>query len=123
MNPVGPETEAVLYVARVLSVYVELPDTPLRAGLSDHALAHRLQARGVPYEVVETALLLGSLRRFIRPADALPLPRIRSLAYFQPVVEELLASPAPAPANYCEYLRRKLRRCCAEAELSKRYAE
>src|ERR1022692_1714283 len=36
-----------------------------------------------------------------------PLPRIRSLAYFQPIVEEL--SEHPAPAGYLPYLRLKLR--------------
>ena len=62
---------------------------------------------GVPLETVETALLLGSLRRLIRPADAPRLSPIRSLAYFRPVIEELCEHPAPE--NYLEYLRLKLR--------------
>jgi hypothetical protein len=65
----------------VATVYVELPDTPLRASVSDHWLARRLHDDGVPLQVVETALLLGSLRRLIRPADAPRLSPIRSLAY------------------------------------------
>jgi hypothetical protein len=40
------------------------------------------------------------------PPDAPALSPIRSLAYFQPVIDELLSSPAPA--NYTEYLRLKL---------------
>jgi hypothetical protein len=36
-----------------------------------------------------------------------PLPRIRSLAYFQPVVEELQENPVPD--GYLQYLRFKLR--------------
>jgi hypothetical protein len=44
----------------------------------------------------------------IRPADLPPLPPIRSLAYFQPVIDELLAQPMP---DHClEYLRSKLNR-------------
>ena len=44
----------------------------------------------------------------IRPADGPPLSPIRSLAYSLPVIDELLAHPAPE--NYLEYLRLKLRR-------------
>lgn len=57
--------------------------------------------------MVETALLLACLRRTVRPAEVPPLPRIRSLAYFQPVIEELCEHPTPA--GYLQYLRLKLR--------------
>ena len=60
-----------------------------------------------PLSLVETALLLGSLRRLCRPSDLRPLPRIRSLAYFQPVIEEL--QDHPVPDGYLDYLRLKLR--------------
>ena len=49
----------------------------------------------------------------IRPADLPPLPPIRSLAYFQPVIEELLVHPMPD--NYLEYLRLKLNRIARNA--------
>jgi hypothetical protein len=96
-----------LYVAAVLTLYVDLPDTPLRASVPDQRQARIWFDRGVPLEVVETALLLACLRRTVRPAEAPPLPRVRSLAYFQPVIEELLDHPAPA--GYLQYLRLKLR--------------
>src|SRR5688572_17897853 len=102
-----PNTNAALYVAAVLTLYIDLPDTPLRASLLDQRHARIWFDRGVALEVVETAFLLASLRRKIRPADVPPLPRIRSLAYFQPVVEELLLHPAPD--GYLQYLRLKLR--------------
>lgn len=47
--------------------------------------------------------MLASLRRLVRPADGPPLSPIRSLAYFQPVIDELLSHPALD--NYLEYLR------------------
>lgn len=56
---------------------------------------------------METARLLACLRRASRPANVPPLPKIRSLAYFQPVIEELLDSQALK--GYLEYLRVKLR--------------
>lgn len=99
----------VAYPTVVLTLYVELPDTPLRASSHDQAVARSLFEQGVPIEVVQAALLLGSLRRSIRPPGALPLPPIRSLAYFSPVIDELLQRP-PLPAGYLDYLRHKARR-------------
>jgi hypothetical protein len=95
------------YIAAVLTLYVDLPDTPLRASVSDQWLARRFHDDGVPLHAVETAMLLGSLRRLIRPAGAPPLSPIRSLAYFRPVIEELQAHPVPV--GYLDYLRLKLR--------------
>jgi hypothetical protein len=48
------------------------------------------------------------LRRLIRPDDAPRLTPIRSLAYFRPVIDELQENPAPE--NYRDYLRLKLRK-------------
>jgi hypothetical protein len=111
MTPVAstlqPDSNSELYVSSVLMLYVDLPDTPLRASNPDYRLARSWFERRVPASLVETALLLASLRRLCRPRDLPPLPRIRSLAYFQPVLEELLETPAPA--GYLEHLRGKLR--------------
>jgi hypothetical protein len=98
----------VAYVAAVLVLYADLPDTPLRPSPQDQALARRLHVQGVPLSLVESALLLGSLRRLIRPTDAVPLPPIRSLAYFQPVIAEL--QQQPLPNGYLDYLRFKFRK-------------
>jgi hypothetical protein len=102
-----PNSNPALYVSAVLTLYVDLPDTPLRPSVPDQRQARIWFDRGVPLEVVETALLLACLRRKARPTDVPPLPRIRSLAYFQPVVEELLDHPAPG--GYLQYLHLKLR--------------
>ncbi len=106
-----PDTNPALYVSSMLTIYVDLPDTPLQASASDQWLARRLYDDRVPLHVVETALLLGSLRRLIRPADAPRLSPIRSLAYFRPVIDELRTHPAPE--NYLDYLRLKLRQAVA----------
>ena len=102
-----PDSNAELYVSSVLMLYVDLPDTPLRANTQDQRQARSWFDRDVPLAVVETALLLACLRRNTRPPDVPSLPRIRSLAYFQPVIEELLENPAPE--GYLQYLRFKLR--------------
>jgi hypothetical protein len=97
--------QAEVYVASVLGLYVKMPETPPRANAHDRQQAQNWMGK-VSLESVETALLLASLRRLSRPATAPRLARIRSLAYFQPVIEELLEHP-PA-SGYLDYLRRKM---------------
>jgi hypothetical protein len=58
--------------------------------------------------VIENALVLAATRRLIRPADAPPLATIRSLAYFLPVIEEVLE--LRVTPDYFQHLRRKLER-------------
>lgn len=96
------------YVATVLRLYLELPETPSRAGLHDRERANEFHSRRVPLTLIESALLLGSLRRLGRPPESPRLSPIRSLAYFVPVVEELNANPLPD--GYLEYLRYKMRK-------------
>ena len=96
------------YINAVLAHYLQLPDSPLRTSLADQRLARQLFDRGVPLTTVEAALLLGSLRRLARPEDLPPLQPIRSLAYFMPLVDELLAQPLPD--RYVDYLKLKLAR-------------
>ena len=70
---------------------------------------HRsLYDRGVPLQAVENALLLAAARRSVRPADAPPLGTIRSLAYFLPVIEEVLQ--LKVGQEYFQHLRNKLQR-------------
>jgi hypothetical protein len=112
-----PNSNAALYVSAVLMLFVDLPDTPLRTSVSDQRQARLWFDRGIPLELLETALTLASLRRKARPASAVPLSRIRSLSYFQPVVDELLENPAPG--GYLQYLRFKLRALTDNADPAK----
>ena len=50
-----------MYVTAVLTLYVDLPDTPLRTNTQDQRQARSWFDRGVPLSVIETALLLASL--------------------------------------------------------------
>jgi hypothetical protein len=93
------------YVTAVLTLFLDLPDTPRRASSYDRAVARSLLERNVPLHVVESALLLGSLRRRNRPEGAPPLPPVRSLAYFSPVIDEI--QQQPLPAAFHDYLRSK----------------
>ena len=71
-------------------------------------LAVQLYQRGVPLLTVENALVLAAVRRLIRPADAPPLTTVRSLAYFLPVIEEVLETEVGE--EYFQYARQKLQR-------------
>lgn len=94
------------YVRRLLEVYCATPGTCGTARRPDRLLAAQLHHRGVPLELVENALILAAARRLARPADAPPLGIIRSLAYFSPVIEEVLT--LPASPEYFRYLRQRV---------------
>ena len=105
MNRIGDED--ALYVTAVLLLYLDLPDTPSRPSAADQSLARKLHRDAVPLPLVESALLLGSLRRIQRPSERPPLPRIRSLAYFLPVIDEM--HQLPPLHGYLDYLRLKFK--------------
>ena len=100
----GPGQEE--YVRQVLEAYRKTPGTMGTVRRADRMLAAQLYQRGLSVKVIENALVLAAARRLIRPADRPPLGTIRSLAYFLPVIEEVLElhiSP-----DYFQYLRHKL---------------
>ena len=87
-NPTSREE----YIQKVLGAYRQTPGTAGTIRRPDRLLAAQLYARGVPLCAVENAFVLAASRRQIRPAGAPPLTTIRSLAYFSPVIEEVLES-------------------------------
>lgn len=100
--------DAFEYVRRVLDAYRATPGTCGAIRQPDRAFALQLFARGVPLTVVENALVLACARRLLRPADAPPLGVIRSLAYFAPVIDEVLG--LPVDDAYFQHLRARLTR-------------
>ena len=96
------------YVRRVLEAYRKTPGTMGTARHPDRVLAAQLFQRGVSVSVIENAFVLAATRRLMRPANAPPLGTIRSLAYFLPVIEEVLA--LHVNPEYFHYLRHKLER-------------
>src|ERR1039457_5961814 len=78
------------YVRRLLDAYRLTPGTCGVVRRPDRALAPHRRQRGAPIEAFENALVLAAARRLIRPAGAAPLGTIRSLAYFSPVIDEVL---------------------------------
>ncbi len=94
------------FIRQVLEAYRKTPGTMGTVRRPDRMLAAQLYQRGVSVVVIENALVLAATRRLVRPTGAPPLGAVRSLAYFLPVIEEVLelrVSP-----DYFHYLRRKL---------------
>jgi hypothetical protein len=96
------------YIWQVLEAYRKTPGTTGTVRRPDRMLAAQLYQRGLSVTVIENALVLAAARRLIRPADAMPLGTIRSLAYFLPVIEEVLQMPVGT--DYFQYLRHKIAR-------------
>ena len=101
-NPLSREE----YIQKVLRAYRQTPGTTGTVRRPDRLLAAQLQERGVPLEAVENALILAAARRLVRPAGAPPLGTIRSLAYFSPVIEEVLR--LQVSPEYFRHLRNRL---------------
>ena len=96
------------YVRRVLEAYRTAPGTGGAVRGPDRLLAAQLHERGVGLEAVENALILAAARRLARPAGAPPLGVIRSLAYFSPVIKEVLGMKV-GPESF-RHLRQRVAR-------------
>jgi hypothetical protein len=96
------------HIRRVLEAYRKTPGTMGTIRRPDRVLAVQLYQRGVSVNVIENAFVLAATRRLVRPAGAAALGTIRSLAYFLPVIEEVLGMRVSP--DYFQYLRYKLER-------------
>ena len=101
------------YVRRLLGAYRATPGTCGVVRRPDRLVAAQLHERGVPLTVIENALALAALRRLVRPDGAMPLPVVRSLAYFLPVIDEVLATEVDP--RYYQHVRNKLQRLVTAA--------
>jgi hypothetical protein len=103
------------YIKQLLELYCHTPGTLGRVRREDRRLAAELHGRGVPLSTLDKAFVLAAARRCFRAPDAPPLAPIRSMYYFVPVVEEVLANPLDD--SYVEYLKSKLKNWAANHTL------
>ncbi len=96
------------YIRQALEMYRKTPGTTGTVRRADRLLASQLYQRGLSVKVIENALVLAATRRLMRSADGPPLGTIRSLAYFLPVIDEVMQ--LRVNPEYFEYLRYKLSR-------------
>ena len=110
-KPLAYDGDQQEYIRAVLEAYRKTPGTTGAVRRPDRSVAAELYGRGVSLTVIENALLLAAARRLLRPPGTTSLSTVRSLAYFLPVIEEVLElriSP-----DYFQYLRHKLRKAGA----------
>jgi hypothetical protein len=103
-NPLSRDS----YIKQALELYRCIPGTLGRVSREDRLLAADLHDRGIPLSTLEAAFVLAAARRCFRLPNVHPLAPIRSMHYFLPVIEEILANP-PA-AEYLAYLKSKIKR-------------
>jgi len=99
------------YMRRLLDAYRVTPGTCGIVRRADRVLAAQLHQRGVPLEAIENAFVLAAARRLIRSTGVAPLGMIRSLAYFSPVIDEVLQ--LQVGQEYFQHLRHKLQRAAS----------
>jgi hypothetical protein len=109
-------TDRDKFIRDVLEVYRKTPGTMGVVRRQDRLVAAQLHQRNVPLITIENGLVLATARRMIRPDGSLPLGTIRSLAYFLPVIEEVIGMHASP--DYFRYLRHKLARPCVDPRSS-----
>ncbi len=115
-----PSAARQRYVTAIITNYLRLPGTPLRASRNDRGLAAELHDRGVPLRVVYAAFVLAGVRHSCRSPGQPLLPPIRTLSYFLGAIDEVLHSDVPPDPAYVAYLAEKLHPRVAEKEALRR---
>jgi len=93
------------YLAALLRLYREQPDTPDVTRRGDWAVAADLYRQGIPLDTVAHAIRLATLRRLQRDPAAPPLAPIRSLAYYRSILATL--APDDLEPGYVAYVARQ----------------
>lgn len=105
----SPEGARAGYVARVRRLFLEPSCVQGRFGAADRRLAEDWQRDGVSLEDVRRAILLGSVRKSMALIDHPGQQPIRSLRYFERLVEEVREESFPP--GYWQHLEFHLQRC------------
>lgn len=78
------------YAAEVIQLYRSTPSVLGHVRQADRDLALRFFDDGVPLYAVRNALLLGAARRVLHNGFSTPMPPVRSLHYFVPILREVM---------------------------------
>jgi hypothetical protein len=106
--PAGSLDSPAAFVEQVKQLFLTLVPETVSFSNSDHQLACRWHSQKVSLEIVERALLLGAVRKLFTRASKPADPPIRSLHYFQPLLEEV--QQIQVKDSYWDYLRLKLQK-------------
>jgi len=98
------------YLADVISLYLNAPDTPNDESRSDWVIASQLYSSGIPIKTVRFAFQLVFLRRHLHNLNEGISAPIRSLAYYQAVIRNLTDSELDP--SYMAYIAYKYSKVC-----------
>ena len=104
----NPTIDAATYVKRVLKYYQKTPTTSGRIRPEDRKLARQLYDRRISLRSIYAAFLMAATRRLSGVEDLSTIPRIRSLHYFLPILDEICREPLDP--GYFAYLSYKIDR-------------
>lgn len=90
------------YLAEVIRLYLQAPDTPQKASRRDWAIAAHFYSQTIPIENIAHAIRIASLRRHMRDTEFGNLEPIHSLAYYRTVLEGL--QPEALDPGYVQYV-------------------
>jgi hypothetical protein len=104
-GPQAPPTgdESNKYLEAVRRWYLDAECTVNRFSLRDRAKALEFHSRGLPLELIDAALLLGTARKYVSWLNGGARVPIGSLEYFEPLVAEV--QDQPPSETYRKYLR------------------
>lgn len=94
------------YVDAIKSSFIAIGCTIGKFSLRDAQFAQDLQQNGTPLEIVQDALLMGTVRKYVSWLNGGSPQPIGNLSYFSALISEIQERPL-AP-DYREYLRRKV---------------
>ena len=99
-------SEQEAYMDSVRECFLALGCGSGKFGAAEAAAAGNLHRRGIPWSVLEEAMLLGACRKYTSWIEGQALEPIRSLTYFEPLIAEV--QERPLPPGYSAYLRKKV---------------
>lgn len=99
------EAEPDGYVARVREAFLALGCGKGRFGPDDERVARKMEKQGIPLELVQDAILVGSARKYTSLLNGGSRQPIGSLRYFEALIAEL--EKEPLPEGYREYIQQK----------------
>lgn len=104
------------YLAEVIRLYLQVPDTPQKARRQDWAIAAHFYTQAIPLEHVAHAIRIAALRRHMRDSQLGNLEPIHSLAYFRQVLNAL--QPEALEPGYVQYVSLRYQMCFGQQNRS-----
>jgi len=100
----SPESSEIHeYLESICECYEKLGCTSGKLNAAGIEITKRFYRSSIPIDVVTGAMLLGACRKYESWLNGGTCEPIRSMAYFEPLVEEIQANPLPD--GYSGYLR------------------